>query len=244
MWSVIETENLNISPVKSKKAYQQIVETFIKLIAENKIEYGDKLYNEPELMKMLNVSRPTLREALRVMEFLGIVTVAPRKGITINSPNDTVSYFPLVYIMMFEKTSNLELFELRRAIETDMASAAAMRRSEEHCQKLSSITALGQDSINADYVTFARIDYDFHMAIVEASGNSLCIKLMKTLVVVMEKLMEDIIRGLPVEDRAETMLFHVDICNAIIGGNASEARHLMEKHLERPYRTLKNMSLH
>ena len=73
-------DNLNLKPVKNKKAYMQIIEEIIRLLNENKIEYGDKLYSEPELTSMLNVSRPTLREALRVLEFLGIVTVSPRKS--------------------------------------------------------------------------------------------------------------------------------------------------------------------
>ena len=132
----MENINFNLTPVKNKKTYMQIIEEILNLLNENKIEYGDKLYSEPELTSMLKVSRPTLREALRVLEFLGIVTVSPRKGIRINKPENTSSYMPLIYVLMFEKTSDIELYELRRSIQISSAQRAAEIRSEENLKKL------------------------------------------------------------------------------------------------------------
>ena len=93
-------DNIRIEPVKGKKIYLQIVDRILTMVYEGDIEYGDKLFSEPELMKMLNVSRPTLREALRVLEFLGIVSIGTRSGITINNPKDTMNYVPLLYQML------------------------------------------------------------------------------------------------------------------------------------------------
>ena len=72
-----------ITPIKSPKAYLVIVEKIVGLVASGQLKYGEHLYTEKDLMETLNVSRPTLREALRVLEFLGIVSVSPRKGIKI-----------------------------------------------------------------------------------------------------------------------------------------------------------------
>ena len=68
---------------------------------------------------MLGVSRPTLREALRVLEFLGIATVAPRRGILINQPRDSEGYLPLLSVLLFERITDRELFELRQALQIE-----------------------------------------------------------------------------------------------------------------------------
>ena len=60
-----------VPAIKKEKAYLRIVDVVIRMIAEGKVEYQDRFYTEQELMTMLGVSRPTLREALRVLEFLG-----------------------------------------------------------------------------------------------------------------------------------------------------------------------------
>lgn len=225
----------NIKPVKSKKAYMQIVESIISLISQNKIEYGEKLYSEQELTKMLNVSRPTLREALRVLEFLGIVSVSPRRGIRINKPESTDSYMPLIYVLMFEKTEEIELFELRRSIQISMAERAAQNRSTEDLRILEEIVMKNKESINASHEEFARLDYDFHQQVVKCSGNAMCYKLMETLNILMKKQMMDIIYNLPVEKRKDTVDYHAKVYESIRDKKPFDAMKYMYEHMERPY---------
>ena len=65
----------SVPTIKKEKAYLRIVDTVMDLIAQGKVGYDDHFYTEQELLTMLGVSRPTLREALRVLEFLGVATV-------------------------------------------------------------------------------------------------------------------------------------------------------------------------
>lgn len=225
----------NIKPVKSKKAYMQIVESIIALISANKIEYGDKLYSEQEMTKMLNVSRPTLREALRVLEFLGIVSVSPRRGISINKPENTESYMPLIYMLMFEKTEEIELFELRRSIQISMAEKAAENRSEEDLKILEEIIVKNKEYINDDYEVFAELDYNFHKQVVKCSGNAMCYKLMETLNILMKNQMMDIIHNLPIEKRVDTVDYHIKIYESIRDKKSEDAMKYMYQHMERPY---------
>lgn len=228
-------ENLSINPIKNKKAYMQIIEEIIILLNENKIEYGDKLYSEPELTSMLNVSRPTLREALRVLEFLGIVTVSPRKGIRINKPENTSSYLPLIYVLMFEKTSDLELFELRRSIQISMAQSAAEKRTEKDLKELEKIMKSNKDYINESHELFAKIDYDFHMQIIKCAGNNLCYKLMETLNILMSEQLKEIIYNLPTNLRHRTVDYHDKIYESIRDQKPTEAAEYMRLHMERAY---------
>ena len=108
-----------------EKSYLRSVGIIMDLIASGHLQYGDRLYKEQDLAEMLGVSRPTMREALRVLEFLGVASAVPHRGISINQPSAQGGYLPLLYILSFEKTTNKELFELRQALQMEMAAQAA-----------------------------------------------------------------------------------------------------------------------
>lgn len=232
---------INIKPVKNKKAYFQIIETFINLIISNQLEYGERLYNESELMEILNVSRPTLREALRVMEFLGIVVVSPRKGIAISDPKNNNYYLPLTYILAFEKTSNTDLFELRMAIELEMVGLASQRATEEDFTKLKKIS---NDLINldrGDIKNFTRLDQLFHITILNCAKNELCSKLMNTLNTLIYEQLEQIHMALTNNDRNNTIEKHRAIYEALIIRDEDLARKAMRDHLNHAYGVTKEL---
>lgn len=231
-----------LSPVRSQKAYRSIVRTIVDRIARGELEYGNRLYNEQELMAMLGVSRPTLREALRVLEFLGIATVAPRRGILINQPQDSEGYLPLLSVLLFERITERELFELRQALQIEAVGHAA-----ERCRNPQQQAAL--DAINdelaqllagdpVDPVRFARIDYAFHEQIAAMADNRLAKKLLNTFGVMMKEQLVEISRAMAPELRQKTLRFHREIARQIELGNPQEARRIMREHLDRPYRTM------
>lgn len=175
---------LVLEPVKDNKAYLQIVNYIVHQISTGKLDYGQTLYTEQELTKSLNVSRPTLREALRVLEFLGIITVKRRNGIQINSPADIKGYSPLLYLMLFDKINDVELFELREAIQTSMVQSAAMYRTDEDLARLRDNLEEMEQLISLpdiDPGQFADIDNRFHSNVMRCAGNLLCVRLMDTL---------------------------------------------------------------
>lgn len=232
-------DNIRIEPVKGKKIYLQIVDRILTMVYEGDIEYGDKLFSEPELMKMLNVSRPTLREALRVLEFLGIVSIGTRSGITINNPKDTMNYVPLLYQMLFEKPTNADLFEMRRAIQVEAAGLAALRRTEEDCEVFRNLVKKTELNMKAEHEVFAQLDYDIHLAVVNSSKNILAVKLMETLGELMRQQLKQIILDLKIEDRSRTLKYHTQIANAIINQDTILARRVMEEHLNVTYQSIK-----
>jgi GntR family transcriptional repressor for pyruvate dehydrogenase complex len=226
-------------PIRAPKAYIVIVESFIGLIAEGKLEYGHRLYNESELIKILDVSRSTLREALRVMEFLGIVNVSPRTGIRINDPSQTEGYPPLIYMLMFQKVQSVELFEVRRALQVEMAGGAAERRTDDHLKELDRINRCMIAARWEDHKIFSKTDYDFHMQIVRSSDNNLAFKLMQTLGIMLEAQLENAVGDFPIEQRKIIVDYHTAIYDAIRRQDVESARELMTGHLEKPYRSIK-----
>lgn len=220
-----------IPAIKKEKAYLRIVDVVMDLIAQGKVGYDDHFYTEQELMTMLGVSRPTLREALRVLEFLGIATVTPHKGISINRPSDQDGYLPLLYILTFEKTTGRELFELRQALQLEMTALAAQRRSEEDLAALEALVTQMEAAKETDAEEFSRLDYDFHQQIIEASGNRLVGKLMRTIRPMIQQQLTEHIRQAEIAHRTQTLDYHRKIVACLRDGNAELARQTMFDHL-------------
>lgn len=220
-----------IPVIKKEKAYLRIVDVVMDLIARGQVDYNDHFYTEQELMIMLGVSRPTLREALRVLEFLGVATVTPHKGISINKPSDQGGYLPLLYILTFEKTSGRELFELRQALQLEMTALAAQRRTEEHLCALRNLIDRMEEAKAADPEVFSRLDYDFHQQIIAASGNRLVGKLMDTIAPMIQNQLTDHIRNEGLDHRKLTLEYHRQIVACIADGNSEAARQAMYDHL-------------
>ncbi len=229
-----------ITPIKSPKAYLVIVEKIVGLVASGQLKYGEHLYTEKDLMETLNVSRPTLREALRVLEFLGIVSVSPRKGISVNSPDDSNYYLPLSYILMFDKTTNIEIFHLRRAIQTELVYEAASAATDGELAQLKVYLDEMEANWDADYMVFEKLDYDFHMHIIVCAHNTLCLKLMQTMAFIIHSQMQERLSRMPVEDRKKSLQYHRDIYQALVNRDGLAAKRHMEAHLAAVYLSVKS----
>ena len=214
-----------------EKSYLRIVDTVMEMIENGQVQYGERLYNEQELVNMLGVSRPTLREALRVLEFLGVVTVVPHKGISINKPNQIRGYLPLLYILSFEKTTGKELFQVRQALQLESAAQAAIHRTPEDVQALRQLLVQMEEKIAASGEEFAQTDDMFHQKLLEISGNRLMCKLMETIHPMIRNQLDERIRRLPMEKREKTVLTHRRIVDYVEAGDDIMARQAMYEHL-------------
>jgi len=214
-----------------EKSYLRSVGIIMDLIASGHLRYGDRLYKEQDLAEMLGVSRPTMREALRVLEFLGVASAVPHRGISINRPSAQGGYLPLLYILSFEKTTNKELFELRQAMQMEMAAQAATTRTPEDIQALRDLVGRMSDDRYCAPEKFSEMDDAFHKKLVEVSGNQLVYKLMETIRPMLQSQLTDRIEKLPMKERNGTIAAHTKILDAIEKGDGLGARQAMYDHL-------------
>lgn len=223
-------EDLLKSPIR-EKSYLRIVGKIMDMIATGKVQYGDRLYNEQELVSLLGVSRPTLREALRVLEFLGVATAVPHKGISINQPSEHGGYLPLLYILSFEKTTGKELFELRQALQLEMVALAAANRTPEDLETLWDMIRTMEAKKNADADVMSELDDTFHQKLLEIAGNRLVCKLMETIRPMIRKQLEGHIQNETLAHRDQTIADHKRIVACIAQGDGAAARQAMYLHL-------------
>ncbi|TGE33032.1 FadR/GntR family transcriptional regulator [Desulfosporosinus sp. Sb-LF] len=218
---------------KPQRTYQEVLKQIKHLIIEEKLRPGDRLMGEREMAGELGVSRTTLREALRTMEFLGWVEIKPGDGTFIRDAqlNEVIS--PLALALSVEPTRIEELWETRITLEVECAGLAALRASEEDLQRISQ--ALREMNSNLDNLdAYAKADMRFHFLVTQASHNSMMNRLLQTFVVHILELIKKVgtlrfshdIGGLC------TIQEHISIYDAIVNHNSEQARILMKKHLE------------
>jgi GntR family transcriptional repressor for pyruvate dehydrogenase complex len=173
---------MEFTPIKAKKLYEEIVEQINQLITGGELKPGDKLLPERELAERLQVSRASVREAIRALELLGFVEIRPGDGTFVRDTNTDEIIRPLAMFLAVEKSSLLDMFEVRRIFETSTASLAAERASEEEVNQIGILLGKMKERLNGqDSEKGEEYDTAFHYAVAEATHNSLLIKLFRTI---------------------------------------------------------------
>lgn len=104
---------MDFTPIRVQKVYEDIIEQFKNMIYSGQLQKGDKLPPERELCQMLDVSRASMREALRAMEVMGIVDSRPGEGTYIVDEITSSMFKPLSLIIALEK-NQADFIELRK----------------------------------------------------------------------------------------------------------------------------------
>jgi len=224
---------VEIAPVKgeNEKLYKKVINTIMALIEKGELEYGDKLYNEEQLIKKLNVSRSTLREALRVLEFMDVLTVAPKRGIVINDPRHRADYPPLSFILQFEKIPMKEVVELRSSIEMQALIGALRNTDPAYAEELRGLKKefLEVDTLPKRVV----IDKKIHSLIVEMSENITLFKLYNTFRTLFYEQLEDAIYQAYGQDGDNSIkMSHANLIDAILEKDVHAGMEALNYHFE------------
>ncbi len=155
------------------KTYQQIVASIREAISSGELRPGDRLPPETDLARRLGVSRPTVREALKVLEALNVLesSTGPTGG-TFVTPLDgagVAEYLKdsLSLLMSVNELTLEELSVARRAIEVPLAGMAAIQRTEQDLFVMKKTIEMDALKDGDDIVS----DISFHRAVAEASKN-------------------------------------------------------------------------
>lgn len=141
-----------------------------KMIASGEVTPGEKFPSESELCNRLNVSRSSLREAVRTLNALGVIESRHGSGTYVSSldPAQVIRNFSLT-VDLLPLDGLLQLFEMRRVLESHVAAQAAARCTPALAETLNSL--IEQMESEEDLHHAAELDNQFHRLICEASGN-------------------------------------------------------------------------
>jgi len=226
---------LDIDPVAKKKVYQSIVEQFVNMLKEDRIKIGQKLPPERDLAEKFKVSRPSLREALRALEMIGLVEIRQGGGVFVTEVNIAPFINAISPLFMKIKNYELELLELRRILELRAVELASQNITDQKVKLLQkSIENMRTAMKRDDFELGAMADIEFHETIFSITDNYVLSKAAECVVTILEMSVK-YARLLILQDADNSLkLFqqHMKIFGAIRDRKPRVARAAMEKHLD------------
>jgi len=171
-----------ISPVERNSLADQVAKKILDLVRTGNLKPGDQLPPERDLAQMLQVSRPSLREALRGLQILGVVKSRQGGGAYISSLDAADLLGPLQFLITLNTQNVHALYESRVLIDGGIARMAAERLSASDIDRLLAIVDVQRKLIN-DALGFRVSDLEFHRTIMEATGNPFLVRVSHSLYV-------------------------------------------------------------
>ena len=158
---------------KTREKPQQIADELRSLIIAGELSEGDSLGHEPDLVERFGVSRPSLREALRILEAEGFITVVRgvRGGVVVHEPDQRMTARTTAMVLQARNVALADVFEARAQLEPLAARAiASMRGRRSIVSELSDLVTLEEAAVE-DPIAFGVANAVFHERLVALAGN-------------------------------------------------------------------------
>lgn len=224
-------------PAKQNRIFQDVVDQIQETILSGRLKPGDSLPAERELKEMLQVSRGTLREALRVLEQKGLIAIKLGVGggaIVQDLSFDQVGE-SLAMLIRFKKISLHHLAEFRKGVEGDIAALAAQRATPEDLEHLFQLLAQAEVHVHAgaaNSADFIRMDKAIHLALASVTGNPIFVSLHHTIHDNIDQYYETYL-SMDDGELRENLTDLKDIITAIKERRVDDARALARRHVLR-----------
>src|SRR5438309_3048505 len=222
-------EAMSIAPIKSTRIYEEIVRQGKQMIAEGRLKSGDQLAPERDLAEKFDVSRTSVREALRALESLGLIEIRPGGGTCTREVSVEALIEPLALVMASQRGAIAELFEARRLLEPAIAALAAGRATPEELSEMERILEEQAKEIAAGNTGLAQ-DAAFHAAIGVAAHNAAITRIAHAIMDLLTQSREESLNtpGRPQRSHQD----HCRILTAIHARDERAAQRAMLDHLE------------
>ena len=166
-----EAVHIDWQPIGDRRASEAIYEQLRELITSGTLRPGDRLPSERAMMEQLHRSRPTIREALRMLEQGGYVaSTHGASGAVVQELTIDGVEQPLTAMLRLNQISREELGEYRAGNDGTIAGWAALRRSEADLADMEACLLAAEQALG-DGRRFAELDVGFHSLLSRATGN-------------------------------------------------------------------------
>jgi DNA-binding FadR family transcriptional regulator len=200
-------------------------------MVREKLPPGSMLPTEKDMVESYNVGRTTMREALRLLETRGVITIrsGPRGGPVVRRPNSTDLGEALTLILQFEEASLADVMEARQAFEPIMTRLAAKKITEEQLDLLQESVDLILEDLD-DHEVFQTQNQRFHGVIAQSSGSAVLHVFNDTL----KSIADGILVGIDYtpNHRKAVALAHQRVIDEFRMRDADRAEEMMRLHLD------------
>ncbi len=219
------------------RAYEQVLDRIEADLAHNRLHVGDRLPPERELAADLGISRPAVREALRVLQAWGTVVSGTGSGpdsgtVLIAAPAAALTRFLRLHVLL-ASIGTTDVVRARVALERESTRLAARHATaEDHEVIRAHLEAMDLPDLDAD--GFNEHDTAFHVAIASSTGNLLVAELTIALREAMRPRLLSALQSTPHlrTVTARLRVEHHGIYDAILAGDAETAADRVEAHIE------------
>jgi GntR family transcriptional repressor for pyruvate dehydrogenase complex len=221
--------------IVAEKISATVTQQVEELILQGVLRPGDRLPAERELSETLDVSRPTLREALADLEQRGLIATRPGGGTFVAEVLGSAFAAPLIELFATHDTALFDYIAFRRDMEGLAAERAAMNATDADLAVIDSVFRRMEEAAQKrNPAEEAAIDAEFHMTIAEAAHNVVMLHMMRSLY-------DLLVRGVFYNRNAiyslresRTKLFdqHRAIRDAVVGRDPKAARAAIEAHMD------------
>ena len=163
----------NAGPVlRVPKMAELVSQQLRRQIVRGELKEGDALPSEAELMTQFGVSRPTLREAFRVLESEGLITVrrGAHGGARVQIPNGDIAARYAGLVLEFRGTTLEDVYDARNIIEPPLAAMLARKRTKADLTRLREVHDAAREHLD-DGNALVRVHNEFHAVMIELAGN-------------------------------------------------------------------------
>ena len=220
---------MSIERIKRVSVVEQAIDKIYELIVAQNLKANDRLPPERELSEMLGISRNSLREAIRVLDVLGIIRVDQGSGMVIDATkvSDAVTLH-LSFALMLNRDKFRELFEARLIFETECAGLAAERATDKEIAELRE--TYGKLVANrSDRARGIEYELSLHAITARAAHNTVLEKILSSLRQVLRESREQTVPSSGVTPA--TVELQEKIIDAIGRHDKTAARALMYEHI-------------
>lgn len=207
--------------VERRSAAADVQAQLQSLIESGHFKQSDRLPSELELARSFGVSRPVVREALMSLQALGLTASQTGKGTFVISDRIRAPF-------LIGRYSPAHIKEVRRALEIPSAQLAALRRTDQDVGQLAALLARMEDA--DDPARRNKLDADYHIAIANASGNLLFVKLIEDMRTILEE--HSLAVAKAPHRRKAASVEHTAIYEAIVRRDTDAAGTAMAEHLD------------
>jgi len=171
---------MDLTPISRERLSESAVNQIKDFIIKNGLGPGERLPSERELSSKLQISRASTREAVRVLEIMGLVQVRPGKGIFVKDLTGDL-FVPLPTWVSDYRDTIHKHFEARLILEPEICALAARRATDQDIENLKKNIDKQAGLTEKDMADIIQTDIDFHCLLGEAAQNETLLMLLQSI---------------------------------------------------------------
>lgn len=233
---------MRLEPLDRAKTYELVVRRIKEEIFAGRLRPGDRLPGERQLSELLQVSRPSVREAVRILQAMEIVRTRPGTGassglIVSTQPSRALTDLLGIHVALASYSVS-EVMSVRVVLEEQSVRTLAAQGEDADLATVERILSRMSDPA-LDRSTFHDLDTEFHIAIARGADNALLADLMGALRESVRRPMDDAFAHTDWPARQQVLVReHTEIFEALSAADGDRAAELMRRHIEGFYESI------